>query len=166
MRPNGEIRYCVCAAAMTLNAGGSVSRVNIVMIDITDRKQAEQRQLLLAREVDHRARNALAVVQAIVRLTRATTAGSLRRGGRGPHPRAGAGPHVAVGDALAGRRSPATGRARNWPLIAVAEILRVAIDGPAGVFCRPRKPKTLRLRCMNWRQIRQNTARFPWPRER
>ena len=67
---------------MTLNASGSVSRVNIVMIDITDRKLAEQRQLLLAREVDHRARNALAVVQSIVRLTRATTAESTWRRSR------------------------------------------------------------------------------------
>ena len=74
VRPNGEMRHCICAAAMTHNAEGSVSRLNIVMIDITERKQAEQRQLLLAREVDHRARNALAVVQAIVRLTRATSA--------------------------------------------------------------------------------------------
>ncbi|MGH9582720.1 MAG: HWE histidine kinase domain-containing protein [Bryobacteraceae bacterium] len=45
----------------------------MIMIDITDRKHAEERQLLLAREVDHRARNALAVVQAIVRLTRANS---------------------------------------------------------------------------------------------
>jgi two-component sensor histidine kinase/CheY-like chemotaxis protein len=42
-----------------------------VTIDVTERKEAEQRQDLLAREVDHRARNALAVVQSIVRLTRA-----------------------------------------------------------------------------------------------
>lgn len=74
LRPNGEMRHCICAAAMTPNAEGSVGRLNIVMIDITERKQAEQRQLLLAREVDHRARNALAVVQAIVRLTRASSA--------------------------------------------------------------------------------------------
>ena len=40
-------------------------------VDITDRKSAEERQTLLVREVDHRARNALAVVQSIVRLTRA-----------------------------------------------------------------------------------------------
>ena len=40
-------------------------------IDITDRKEAEERQSLLAREVDHRAKNALAVVHAIVSLTRA-----------------------------------------------------------------------------------------------
>ena len=46
-------------------------RVSGVTIDITERKEAEERQDLLAREVDHRARNALAVVQSIVRLTRA-----------------------------------------------------------------------------------------------
>ena len=72
-RPGGEIRACICTAAVTQDEHGRARRVNIVMIDITDRKQAEERQLMLAREVDHRARNALAVVQAIVRLTRATT---------------------------------------------------------------------------------------------
>jgi PAS domain S-box-containing protein len=39
--------------------------------DITGRKQAEERQALLSREVDHRAKNALAVVQSALRLTRA-----------------------------------------------------------------------------------------------
>jgi two-component sensor histidine kinase/CheY-like chemotaxis protein len=42
-------------------------------VDITDRKVAEERQQLLAREVDHRAKNALALVQSIVRLTRANS---------------------------------------------------------------------------------------------
>jgi PAS domain S-box-containing protein len=36
--------------------------------DITERRRAQERLLLLAREVDHRAKNALAVVQAAVRL--------------------------------------------------------------------------------------------------
>ena len=49
---------------------GGVVRVSGVTIDITERKEAEERQALLAREVDHRARNALAVVQSIVRLTK------------------------------------------------------------------------------------------------
>ena len=71
IRPNGELRWCICAAAMTLNADGSVGRVSGVTVDITDRKEAEERQALLAREVDHRARNALAVTQSIVHLTRA-----------------------------------------------------------------------------------------------
>ena len=49
-------------------------------IDITDRKEAEERQALLAREVDHRAKNALALVQSIVRLTTAEQRRDLRRG--------------------------------------------------------------------------------------
>jgi two-component sensor histidine kinase len=40
-------------------------------MDLTERKQAEDRLLLLAREVDHRANNLLAAVQSIVNLTRA-----------------------------------------------------------------------------------------------
>ncbi len=72
-RPNGEMRWCLCAAALTRDEIGKIRRVSGVTIDITDRKQAEERQLLLAREVDHRARNTLAVVQAIVRLTHAAS---------------------------------------------------------------------------------------------
>ena len=45
--------------------------VSGVTVDITERKRAEERQNLLAREVDHRAKNALALAQSIVRLTRA-----------------------------------------------------------------------------------------------
>jgi PAS domain S-box-containing protein len=41
--------------------------------DITERKQADARLKLLAQEVDHRANNLLAVIQAVVRLTRAGT---------------------------------------------------------------------------------------------
>jgi two-component sensor histidine kinase len=73
IRPNGEMRWCICAAALTADADGRIVRVSGVSIDISDRKEAEDRQALLAREVDHRARNTLAVVQAIVRLTHAST---------------------------------------------------------------------------------------------
>jgi PAS domain S-box-containing protein len=73
LRPNGQLRWCICAAALTRNAEGQVVRVSGVTIDITDLKEAEERRILLVREVDHRARNALAVVQSIVRLTKART---------------------------------------------------------------------------------------------
>jgi len=72
-RPNGEQRWCIGAAAASIDANGRVVRLGGVTVDITDRKNAEERQNLLVREVDHRARNALAVVQSIVRLTRAPT---------------------------------------------------------------------------------------------
>jgi PAS domain S-box-containing protein len=70
-RPNGELRWCIGAAAASIDATHRVVRLGGVTVDITDRKSAEERQTLLVREVDHRARNALAVVQSIVRLTRA-----------------------------------------------------------------------------------------------
>jgi two-component sensor histidine kinase/PAS domain-containing protein len=69
-RPDGEVRWCVGTAAASVDKGGRVVRVSGVTIDITERKRAEERQNLLAREVDHRAKNALALAQSIVRLTR------------------------------------------------------------------------------------------------
>jgi PAS domain S-box-containing protein len=70
-RPSGEVRWCIGTAAASLDGQGRVIRVSGVTIDITERKRAEQRQNLLSREVDHRGKNALALVQSIVRLTRA-----------------------------------------------------------------------------------------------
>ena len=73
VRPTGQVRWCICAAAMTTDATGKVTRVSGVTIDITDLKEAEARRTLLVREVDHRARNALALVQSIVRLTKSAS---------------------------------------------------------------------------------------------
>jgi PAS domain S-box-containing protein len=70
-RPNGEMRWCIGTTTLTFGADGRMERLGGVIIDISDRKEIEERQTLLAREVDHRARNALAVTQSIVRLTRA-----------------------------------------------------------------------------------------------
>jgi PAS domain S-box-containing protein len=70
IRPDGEMRWCAGTAAATVDKSGRIVRVSGVTVDITERKRAEERQSLLAREVDHRAKNALALAQSIVRLTR------------------------------------------------------------------------------------------------
>jgi len=70
VRPDGEVRWCVGTAAASVDKRGRVVRLSGVTVDITERKRAEERQNLLAREVDHRAKNALALAQSIVRLTR------------------------------------------------------------------------------------------------
>jgi two-component sensor histidine kinase/DNA-binding response OmpR family regulator len=68
-RRNGEQRLCMIAAAVSFDENDRIVRVDGVTVDITDRREAERRQALLAREVDHRARNALAIVQSVIRLT-------------------------------------------------------------------------------------------------
>ena len=73
VRPNGQLRWCIGTAVASVEAPDRVVRISGVTVDITDRKDAEEHQALLAREVDHRARNALALVQSIVRLTRSDT---------------------------------------------------------------------------------------------
>lgn len=51
----------------------SAEGLSILFLDITERKRGEERQRLLMRELDHRAKNALNVVQSVVQLTRADT---------------------------------------------------------------------------------------------
>ena len=72
-RPGGEVRWCIGSAASTLHEATGAIQISGVILDISERKADEDRQVLLAREVDHRAKNALALVQALVRLTRAQT---------------------------------------------------------------------------------------------
>lgn len=60
-------------------ADGTVRGFLKIGQNVTSRKAAEERQVLLTREVDHRAKNALAVVQTMLRLTRAEDVGSFVR---------------------------------------------------------------------------------------
>lgn len=60
-------------AQITLNTivdeKGAPYRLAAVFVDATERKKAEQRNFMLMREVNHRAKNLLAIVQAIARQT-------------------------------------------------------------------------------------------------
>jgi len=69
-RYDGTLRYCA-GTVVASGESGQIVRLSGVTLDITERKEAEKRQAMLAREVDHRAMNVLTVVQSIVRLTRA-----------------------------------------------------------------------------------------------
>ena len=73
IRPSGEVRWCFGAGVVSRDANGKALRMNGVTVDITERKRAEERQLVLAREVDHRAKNMLAVVLSVLRLTKASS---------------------------------------------------------------------------------------------
>src|SRR4029077_19617201 len=70
-RPMGEVRWCTGTAAASFDERGQLIWLTVDTPDITARERADERQILLAEEVDHRARNVVAVVQSIMRLTRA-----------------------------------------------------------------------------------------------
>ena len=73
-RPDGS-RICFMPYPTPLrdDNGRLIGAVNM-LVDITARKQAEERMKLLTSEVDHRSNNLLAVIQAMLRLTKADTA--------------------------------------------------------------------------------------------
>jgi len=71
IRRSGE-EFPMEASISQVTVGGE--RVGtIILRDITERKTSEEARALLAREVDHRAKNALAVAQALVGLTKGDT---------------------------------------------------------------------------------------------
>lgn len=77
-RADGAVRWLLIRADVTPQPEGG-GRIGMgVIMDITERKEAEERMKLLAQEVDHRANNLLTVVQATVSLTRAPDVESLK----------------------------------------------------------------------------------------
>lgn len=71
LRANGE-EFPLEASISQVDLGAQ-KLATVILRDITERKANEEARQLLAREVDHRAKNALAVVQALVSLTRASS---------------------------------------------------------------------------------------------
>jgi PAS domain S-box-containing protein len=70
---HAERRWIITDAIPITDTAGSIKGVFSIYSDVTEQRRAEETERLLAREVDHRAKNTLAVIQAIVRLSRAPT---------------------------------------------------------------------------------------------
>jgi PAS domain S-box-containing protein len=74
-------RYWTATNTPILGAGGDITHIVSASRDVTGEvleRRSEQARKLLMREVDHRARNALTVVQSLVRLSTATSLDELR----------------------------------------------------------------------------------------
>jgi PAS domain S-box-containing protein len=74
IRPDGREVWLEETSRVEFDTAGRLMRVKGLVRDITRRKQSEERQHLLSAELDHRVKNVLARVAAVVRHTR-------RRGG-------------------------------------------------------------------------------------
>ena len=75
VRGDGAVRWALDrgeAVGPIDPATNKVNRITGTILDITELKQAEERNVLLLREVSHRAKNMLSVVQAIARRTEAS----------------------------------------------------------------------------------------------
>lgn len=77
--PDGSTRDFLGAARPLYDEHGSVRGAVGAFLDMTERRKAEERITLLALEVDHRAKNIMSVVQAMVRLTTAQDIDSFRK---------------------------------------------------------------------------------------
>lgn len=69
LQHDGAYRWVEASGRIELDENGQAVRFPGLLLDIAAWKQAEEARNLLMREVDHRARNALVMVQAVVRLT-------------------------------------------------------------------------------------------------
>lgn len=69
--PDGTPAVWLSTKSPLRGSDGEVIGLIGASVDITSRREAEDRERLLALEVDHRAKNMLAVVQSVVQLTRA-----------------------------------------------------------------------------------------------
>lgn len=70
--PHGEVRWIRNRSQVGVDALGRADRITGVAVDVTERKQGEEQVQLLLHEVNHRAKNLLAMVQAIARRTMAS----------------------------------------------------------------------------------------------
>jgi PAS domain S-box-containing protein len=77
-RVDGSLRWLLARAEILVDAKGAPRSAIGVVMDVTERKDAEERLRLLAREVDHRANNLLTVVLSTVQLSQAPTVQALK----------------------------------------------------------------------------------------
>lgn len=71
--PDGRTSYWISTKAPFRDSSGAVIGLVGSSVDISERRLAEERERLLAREIDHRSKNLLGVVQSILMLTKAQT---------------------------------------------------------------------------------------------
>ncbi|WP_031198594.1 sensor histidine kinase [Mesorhizobium sp. LSHC422A00] len=67
--PDGSLRWRLLRAEVQTSPGGEPQRIIGVLMDIDERKRADEQKHLLLREVHHRVKNSLSVIQALATQT-------------------------------------------------------------------------------------------------
>ena len=80
---DGAVRWVRIDGGIIADEQDRAARMVGIVRDVTDRRRAQERERLLAREVDHRAKNLLTVVQSLVQLTRADDIDTFRQATNG-----------------------------------------------------------------------------------
>ncbi len=75
MSKDGGLIWAHKHVSLLRDAAGKPGRMLVLVTDVTERKQQEERNCLLTREVSHRCKNMLSLVQAVARHTFATMPG-------------------------------------------------------------------------------------------
>jgi two-component sensor histidine kinase len=135
--PDGqpEERYGSAIHTPIRDAEGRITHIMSSVRDVTavvKERQATEARALLIREVDHRARNALTVVQSIVRLTEAATVGAFKQ--------------VVQGRVEALARAQGSLARRKWEGAYLQEVIRAELAALAapGAFSVEGPPTLLR----------------------
>lgn len=66
---SGAMLDCECYCSALLDRSGRLTSISVAILDVTARRRAEETQLLLIGELNHRVKNTLATVQAIATQT-------------------------------------------------------------------------------------------------
>lgn len=75
----GTTRYFRSLKGPLRDRSGKVIGIVAISTDVTEKREAEEREQLLGRELDHRAKNMLAIVGSVVALTRASSVAEFKR---------------------------------------------------------------------------------------